>query len=100
LATGRQLTAERAESLGLVQRLLPAGGLDDGCARLAAELGGKSAAVLRSLKRAVAAGRDLPFAAALAATERIYLEELARLDDMREGVEAFLDKRPPVWKHR
>ena len=100
LATGRQLTAERAESLGLVQRLLPAGGLDDGCARLAAELGGQSAAVLRSLKRAVAAGRDLPFTAALAATERIYLDELARLDDMREGVEAFLDKRPPVWKHR
>ncbi len=100
LATGQPITAERAERLGLVQRLLPAGGLDEGCARLAAELAGKSAAVLRSIKRAVAAGRDLPFAEALAATERIYLDELARLDDMREGVAAFLDKRPPVWKHR
>jgi cyclohexa-1,5-dienecarbonyl-CoA hydratase len=100
LATGRPIGAERAERLGLVQRLLPAGGLDAGCRQLAAELAGKSAPVLRLIKRAVAAGRDLPFPAALAATERLYLDELAPLEDLREGVAAFLDKRPPVWRHR
>jgi cyclohexa-1,5-dienecarbonyl-CoA hydratase len=99
LATGEPIAAERAAALGLVQRLVPAGGLGDGCARLAAELGGKSAPVLRLIKRAVAAGRDLPFADALAATERIYLEELAPLADMREGVAAFLEKRRPAWMH-
>jgi cyclohexa-1,5-dienecarbonyl-CoA hydratase len=100
LATGHPITAGRAADLGLVQRLLPAGHLDDGCARLAAELGGKSAPVLRLIKRAVAAGRDLPFAEALAASERIYLDELTQLADMREGIAAFLEKRRPEWRHR
>ena len=100
LAGGQPIAAERAAELGLVHRLLPAGRLDDGCARLAAELGGKSAPVLRLIKRAVAAGRDLPFAEAMAATERLYLDELTELDDMREGVAAFLEKRRPEWRHR
>jgi len=100
LAGGQPISATRAAELGLVHRLLPAGRLDDGCARLAAELGGKSAPVLRLIKRAVAAGRDLPFAEAMAATERLYLDELTELEDSREGVAAFLEKRRPEWQHR
>jgi len=100
LAGGQPISAERAAELGLVHRLLPAGRLDDGCARLAAELGGKSAPVLRLIKRAVAAGRDLPFAEAMAATERLYLDELTELEDSREGVAAYLEKRRPEWRHR
>ncbi|HVR09725.1 MAG TPA: enoyl-CoA hydratase-related protein [Thermoanaerobaculia bacterium] len=99
LATGHPIGAGRAAELGLVQRLLPAGRLEDGCARLAEELGGKSAPVLRLIKRAVAGGRDLPLPEALAAAERIYLDELTRLEDMREGIDAFLEKRPPRWRH-
>jgi cyclohexa-1,5-dienecarbonyl-CoA hydratase len=100
LAGGQPISAARAAELGVVHRLLPAGSLDDGCARLAAELGGKSAPVLRLIKRAVAAGRDLPFAEAMAATERLYLDELTGLEDSREGVAAFLEKRRPEWQHR
>jgi enoyl-CoA hydratase/carnithine racemase len=36
----------------------------------------------------------------MAATERLYLDELTELDDMREGVAAFLEKRRPEWRHR
>jgi cyclohexa-1,5-dienecarbonyl-CoA hydratase len=100
LAGGQPITAGRAAELGLVQRLLPAGRLDDGCARLAAELEGKSAPVLRLIKRAVAAGRDLPSAEALAAAERLYLDGLTEVADMREGVAAYLEKRRPEWRHR
>ncbi len=56
--------------------------------------------MLRLIKRAVAAGRDLPFAEALAAAERLYLDELTELDDMREGIAAYLEKRRPEWRHR
>ena len=55
---------------------------------------------MRLTKKAVRAGRDLPFSQALAETERIYKEELLPLEDVAEGAAAFLEKRPPVWKHR
>jgi len=60
----------------------------------------KSAA---SLARAVRAAR-LRFNRAintdLEETERIYLDDLMRTRDAREGIEAFLAKRRPVWKDR
>jgi cyclohexa-1,5-dienecarbonyl-CoA hydratase len=100
LATGRTLTAEECERLGLVTRLVASGGLDEGLAAFTAEVLAHSAPVLRLIKQAVRAGRDLPFHQALAETERLYLDELCRTEDMNEGLGAFLEKRPPVWKHR
>jgi cyclohexa-1,5-dienecarbonyl-CoA hydratase len=100
LLTGRTLSASEAEALGLVTWRVAEGGLDLGLARVTAELTAKSAAVTRLVKRAVRAGRDHGFPASLAETERLYLGDLARTEDMEEGLAAFLAKRPPVWRHR
>lgn len=100
LVTGRTLTCREAEEMGLVARRVSATALDKVVARLVEEVGGKSVAVSRLIKRAVRAGRDLPFGEALKETERIYKEELGRTEDMAEGVAAFLEKRQPVWRHR
>lgn len=100
LLAGTPLTAAEAERLGLVQRLLPAGGLAAGCRALEKEIARRSAPVVRLLKRAVGAGLRLPPDEALAECERLYLEELAPLADAREGTAAFLEKRPPAWQHR
>jgi len=98
--TGRMLTAEEAERLGLVTRRISAGGLDAMIRETAERIATRSAPVVRLTKRAVRAGRDLPFPEALAETERIYKEELLPLADVEEGAAAFLEKRRPVWKHR
>jgi cyclohexa-1,5-dienecarbonyl-CoA hydratase len=100
LVTGRTLTCEEAEKMGLVARRVPSGTLDDAVATFTAEVTSQSAAVTRLIKAAVRAGRDRGFSAALDETERLYLEELCRTEDMQEGLTAFLEKRPPVWKHR
>ncbi|HTQ80362.1 MAG TPA: enoyl-CoA hydratase/isomerase family protein, partial [Thermoanaerobaculia bacterium] len=101
LLSGRTLSAEEAERLGLVTwRTATLDGPDGGLARVLAQLTARSAAVTRLTKRAVAAGRDHDFAAALQETERLYLEQLCQRADMEEGLTAFLEKRPPVWKHR
>ena len=36
----------------------------------------------------------------LAEAERLYLRELTATADMAEAIQAFVDKRPPVWRHR
>jgi len=106
LATGRALTAAEAERWGLVARLAPDGGLDAAVDELVETLLGKSAAVLALTKRACRADDDEgpaepgAFERALDGSERIYLEELAATADMQEGLDAFLAKRRPEWKHR
>ena len=60
----------------------------------------QSAAVTRLTKRAVRAGESRPYPAALAEAERLYLRELTATADMAEGILAFTEKRPPVWRHR
>jgi cyclohexa-1,5-dienecarbonyl-CoA hydratase len=100
LLTGRTMTCAEAESLGLVTWRVAEGGLDLGIARVIADLTAKSAAVTRLAKRAVRAGRDRSFPEALTETERLYLDDLVRSEDMHEGLAAFLEKRPPAWRHR
>jgi cyclohexa-1,5-dienecarbonyl-CoA hydratase len=98
--TGRTLSCDEAERLGLVTRKVPAGGLDAAVREITEAILAKSAPVVRLAKKAVRAGRDLPFPEALAETERLYKEELLPLEDLAEGAAAFLEKRRPVWRHR
>lgn len=100
LASGRTLSAAEAERLGIVTRTVPDGELDAGLEELVAGFTAHSTAVLRVLKAAVTAGERRPFPEALTEAERLYNEDLCRLDDMNEGLAAFLEKRRPTWKHR
>ena len=36
----------------------------------------------------------------LASVEKLYLDDLMTHEDPVEGLRAFMEKRPPVWKHR
>jgi len=56
--------------------------------------------VTRLAVRAARAGEDRPFTTALAEAERVYLRELAATEDMKEGLAAFAEKRPPSWRQR
>ena len=96
--TGRSLTCEEAERIGLVTRRVS--NLDEAVERFRSEITSKSIPVTRLAKKAVRAGRDLPFSVALAETERIYKEELLPLEDLAEGAAAFLEKRRAEWRNR
>jgi len=101
LLGGRTLAAAEALALGLVHAVRAGSEeLDEEVERLRGEVLAKSAVATRLTKRAVRAGEALAFDAALAAAERLYLDELARSEDMVEGIAAFLAKRPPDWRHR
>jgi enoyl-CoA hydratase/carnithine racemase len=65
-----------------------------------AQLGPKSASSLRQAVRAVRAGLLVRLRAELPRLERMYLNELMPTEDAVEGLQAFLEKRDPVWRHR
>ena len=100
LITGRTVDCDEAERMGFVSRQVAAAELDTELELLLDQIRQKSLPVLRLMKRAILAGRDRPFEAALAESERLYLEDLLETEDMHEGLVAFLEKRPPEWKHR
>jgi cyclohexa-1,5-dienecarbonyl-CoA hydratase len=96
--TGEVLSARDAERIGLVDEVVAAAALAEAVERVAAKLREKSAPALRLARRAVLqAGR---FEDALAAAERLFLDELMKTADATEGLEAFLGKRPAAWSHR
>ncbi len=99
LLTGELVDAEEARRLGLVNRVVPIGRLDDAVAGLARTIAGKSPLVLRIGKEAFYRQAELGLDAAYAyASEVMVTNMMAR--DAEEGIDAFLQKRPPKWENR
>ena len=97
---GEVLPAEAARRLGLLSEVVRDDRLDARVAERAARASRLSAAALRVARRALRRGAEGSPAEALPAVEKIYLRELMRTEDAGEGLESFLEKRPPAWKHR
>lgn len=94
ILTGRRIGAAEAAATGLINRAVPAAELEPAAAACRGRWLALSPRVLAVARRALHGER---FGAALAETEGIYRRELPKLEDAREGVRAFLEKRPPVW---
>ncbi|MDW7708894.1 MAG: enoyl-CoA hydratase/isomerase family protein [Deferrisomatales bacterium] len=100
IAGGEVIRAPEALALGLVNKVVPLASFDEEFGKFLRIFTTLSGTVLRATKKAIRAGRGLPFAEALGRVERIYLEELMPTEDAQEGLAAFLEKRAPVWKNR
>ncbi|MGD0796790.1 MAG: enoyl-CoA hydratase-related protein [Acidobacteriaceae bacterium] len=96
LLTGRRVDAEEALQLGLVNEVVPRGELAKRTRELAGTLIGNSPEAMRATKALLAAQNKLWLDAAL--DEGMAVNARARgTKDFREGVEAFLERRKPVW---
>ena len=100
LLTGRSLTAADAHRLGIVNSIAADGDLDSAVdAFVDQHFVPRSAFSLRLATRAVRARSHDEIESRLDEAERIYLEELLPTHDGVEGIMAFLEKRPPVWRN-
>ena len=98
--TGEAITAERAQELGLVNRVVPEAQLEAAVGQLVARMAAQSGAVLAMAKKAVLGGMGLSLREAMRFSMDVFLHELYRLEDSQEGLRALLEKRKPEWKNR
>jgi enoyl-CoA hydratase/carnithine racemase len=99
LFTGEFIDAASAERKGLVNRVVPADRLDDEVARLAAAIVAKSPAAIASGKRLFYQQTELGIEAAYERAAEVMATDMLAPDAV-EGIDAFLAKRPPVWRGR
>jgi enoyl-CoA hydratase len=97
--TGRQVRADEAERLGIVSVVVPAAEVLDAALDRASSIAALPVEAVRAAKAAVNAAQQVPLDEGLR-FERDRFEALFDTHDQEEGMVAFLEKRPPVWRHR
>ncbi len=96
LLTGKQITAQEAYRLGLVNEIVPAAELIAAAERWANEILECSPLSVRLTKEAVLAGQGLPIEEAIR-QDRSRVQRMLASQDFVEGPKAFAEKRKPLW---
>jgi enoyl-CoA hydratase len=94
LLTGRKLSASEAVSMGLINRVVPAGQALSEARKVAELIAGNGPLAVQAIKRSVIASEGLPEEAALAKELEIGWPILST-QDAKEGAKAFVEKRKP-----
>ncbi|MFN8452731.1 MAG: enoyl-CoA hydratase-related protein [Anaerolineae bacterium] len=96
---GRNLTAQEALTFGLVNRVAPVDSYMDEAVALASKIASMPRIAVRLIKDAVNKAEELPLNAGLDYEKRSFYLAFST-EDKTEGMNAFIEKRPPQWKHR
>jgi enoyl-CoA hydratase len=97
--TGRMMDAEEAERCGLVSRVVPAGELLGEAVKVAEKIAGLSRPAVLMAKEAVNRAYETTLSEG-ARFERRLFQSMFALEDQKEGMQAFIDKRKPAFRHR
>jgi len=99
ILTGRMMDATEAERAGLVARVVPAANLMDEAMKTAETIAAMSLPSLMVAKEAVNRAFETSLAEGVLFERRVF-HALFATEDQKEGMAAFVEKRPPAFKNR
>jgi len=97
--TGRMIDAAEAERSGLVSRVVPAADVEKEALAVAAKIAGFSLPVVLKLKESINRAYESSLSEGLLFERREFHSTFA-LEDQKEGMRAFVEKRKPTFGHR
>jgi enoyl-CoA hydratase len=97
--TARTMDAQEAERAGLVSRVVPLDKLLDEAFSVAEKIAGYSAPVVMMIKESINRAYETSLAEGVLFERRVFQSQFA-LEDQKEGMAAFLEKRKPSFKNR
>jgi len=97
--TARMMDAQEAERAGLVSRVVPLEKLMEETLAAAEKIAASSLPVVMMIKESINRAYETALAEGVLFERRVFQSQFA-LEDQKEGMAAFLEKRKPVFKHR
>jgi enoyl-CoA hydratase len=97
--TGRMMDAAEAERANLVARVVPLASLMDEAMKTAETIASMSLPAVMIAKEAVNRAFETTLAEGIRFERRVF-HSLFATEDQKEGMKAFIEKRPPKWTHR
>jgi enoyl-CoA hydratase len=97
--TGNPVSAAELEKRGLVSRVVPADKLLPEALALAQQIAGLSLPIVKFAKQSVLSSFDSTLNTGMKIERQLFQSTFA-LDDQKEGMKAFIEKRKPEWKHQ
>jgi enoyl-CoA hydratase len=97
--TGRMMNAEEAERCGLVARVVPAASLVEEALKVAESIAAMPPLAAMAVKEMVNAAFEMPLNQGIRFERRLF-HGLFGTEDQKEGMAAFVEKRPGKWKGR
>ena len=96
---GDPVSAEEAHRIGLANTVVPAGEALTAAKELGGTIASRAGVALRYIQQAVDRGLSTTLAEGLKVEADLFAK-IFQTEDLREGVDAFINKRPPNFQHR
>jgi enoyl-CoA hydratase/carnithine racemase len=100
ITSGDPIGAQDAYRIGLVNKLVSQDHLEDEVEKFLGSFRKKSAKALELSRYALLRAYDMEFERSLKTVDDIYIGLVMQTEDANEGLQSFMEKRKPVWKHQ